>query len=159
MFDYETIPLHWVNRLGFVVRKELSQRFRVQSYDISPEEWAVLLILWKKGGQSPGALADVTFRDRTTITRLIDGMVKKQLVVRREDPKDRRRSLVNLSKYGAELEQKLVPIAQAVIAEALIGVTPQDLETTTRILRQMTDNLVGAPGNSTQTRELEKQNG
>lgn len=159
MFDYEEIPLHWVNRLSFLVRKELGQHFRAQGHDISPEEWAVLLILWKKGGQTPGALADVTFRDRTTITRLIDGMVKKNLVARREDPKDRRRSLVDLTTHAADLENILVPMARNVIARAMPGVSPQDLEITVRTLRQMTENLAGTPQHNSQTSQLEKQNG
>ena len=33
---------------------------------------AILLVLWSKGPQTPGALADVTIKDRTTVTRLID---------------------------------------------------------------------------------------
>lgn len=159
MFEYETIPLHWVNRLGFLVRKELALRFRAEGYDIGAEDWAVLLILWKKGPQTPGALADVTFRDRTTITRLIDGMVKKDLVTRREDAKDRRRSLVDITPYAFDLQGELVPIAHQVIAGAMPGVSHADLEATTRTLRRMTENLVGDPSKSKPTKPMEKQNG
>lgn len=141
MFDYETVPLHWVNRLGFLTRKELGNRFRAAGVDVSPEEWAVLLILWQKGAQTPGALADVTFRDRTTITRLIDGMVAKEFVVRGADPNDRRRSLVDVSDAGRGLKAQLVPIARVFIAEALDGVAPKDVEATLRTLRKMTLNL------------------
>lgn len=141
MFDYETVPLHWVNRLGFLTRKELGNRFRAAGVDVSPEEWAVLLILWQKGAQTPGALADVTFRDRTTITRLIDGMVAKGLVARGADPNDRRRSLVDVSDAGRALEAKLVSIARVLITEALDGIAPADIEATLRTLRRMTLNL------------------
>lgn len=141
MFDYETVPLHWVNRLGFLTRKELGNRFRAAGVDVSPEEWAVLLILWQKGAQTPGALADVTFRDRTTITRLIDGMVAKGLVARGADPNDRRRSLVDVSDAGRALEAKLVSIARVLITEALDGIAPADIEATLRTLRKMTLNL------------------
>ncbi|MFT5343017.1 MAG: DNA-binding MarR family transcriptional regulator, partial [Paracoccaceae bacterium] len=75
MDDYENIPLHWINRLGFVVRKELVRRFQDNGFDVVPEEWAILLILWSKGAQTPSVLADATIRDRKTVTRLLDGMV------------------------------------------------------------------------------------
>lgn len=142
MFDYETIPLHWVNRLGFLVRKELGQRFQARGHHVSPEEWAVLLILWKDREQTPGAIADTTFRDRTTVTRLIDGMVKKQLVERDLDSHDRRKSIVRASDRGVELKDELVPIAIELITESLKGIDPKEIEITVRTLKAMTHNLL-----------------
>ena len=155
MFDYEEIPLHWVNRLGFLTRKKLSALFDKAGHSVGPEEWAILLVLWQKGPQSPSALADVTFKDRTTVTRLIDAMVRKKLVTRTEDPLDRRRSVVTLSALGSNLEAKLVPTAQKLIKQALHGISPADIEITTRTLRIMTENLSVAP----QSALKEKENG
>lgn len=142
MIDYEKIPLHWVNRLSFLTRKTLSQGFEEEGLFVSAEEWAILLILWSKGEQTPTALADVTFRDRTTITRLIDQMVKKQFVVREHDEKDRRRVLIKASDKGQALKDELVPIAKSMIATATSGISPQDIETTVKTLSQMTNNLL-----------------
>lgn len=142
MIDYEKIPLHWVNRLSFLTRKTLSQGFEEEGLFVSAEEWAILLILWSKGEQTPTALADVTFRDRTTITRLIDQMVKKQFVVREHDEKDRRRVLIKASDKGEALKDELVPIAKSMIATATSGISPQDIETTVKTLNQMTNNLL-----------------
>ena len=142
MIDHENIPLHWVNRLSFLTRKTLSQGFEEEGLFVSAEEWAILLILWSKGEQTPTALADVTFRDRTTITRLIDQMVKKQFVVREHDEKDRRRVLIKASDKGQALKDELVPIAKSMIATATSGISPQDIETTVKTLNQMTNNLL-----------------
>lgn len=144
MIDYEKIPLHWVNRLSFLTRKNLSQKFEDNGFSISTEEWAILLILWSKGEQTPSALADVTFRDRTTITRFIDQMVKKGIVIREHDEKDRRRVLIKTSERGRNLEQELVPIARDMIAMATKGLSPQDIETTIQTLSRMTHNLLDA---------------
>ena len=142
MIDYEKIPLHWVNRLSFLTRKTLSQGFEEEGLIVSAEEWAILLILWSKGEQTPSALAEVTFRDRTTITRLIDQMVKKQFVVREHDEKDRRRVLIKASDKGQALKDELIPIAKSMIATATSGISPQDIETTVKTLSQMTNNLL-----------------
>lgn len=141
-FDHEDIPLHWVNRLGFLVRKELAQAFREAGHDVSAEEWAVLLVLWSRGAQTPSHLANMTIRDRTTITRLVDGMVAKKLAQRREDPADRRRSLIGLGCEGERLRPLLIPIAQSLIARAVAGISGNDLTITVRTLRQMTQNLM-----------------
>lgn len=142
MIDYEKIPLHWVNRLSFLTRKTLSQSFEEEGLFVSAEEWAILLILWSKGEQTPSALADMTFRDRTTITRLIDQMVKKQFVVREHDEKDRRRVLIKASEKGHALKDELIPIAKSMIDTATSGISPQDIETTVKTLSLMTNNLL-----------------
>jgi DNA-binding MarR family transcriptional regulator len=129
-----------------LTRKNLSQKFEDNGFSISTEEWAILLILWSKGEQTPSALADVTFRDRTTITRFIDQMVKKGIVIREHDEKDRRRVLIKTSERGRNLEQELVPIARDVIAMATKGLSPQDIETTIQTLSRMTHNLLDADG-------------
>lgn len=142
MESYETIPLHWINRLGFVVRKELARRFQDNGFDVGPEEWAILLILWNKGAQTPSALADATIRDRTTVTRLLDGMVAKGLVVRNSDPDDRRKTRVQVSDLGLSVKDGLVAVAQGLIAQTLDGISPEDVDTTVQTLRRMSRNLV-----------------
>ena len=153
MFDYEKIPLHWVNRLSFLTRKTLSQRFEENQHSVSAEEWAILLILWSKGEQTPSALAEVTFRDRTTITRLIDQMVKKDMVTRMHDEKDRRRVLIKASDNGQALKRDLVPIAQNMISQASEGISPQDIEITVKTLSAMTRNLLAADNSGAQKGE------
>ena len=156
MFGYEKVSLHWVNRLGFLTRKNLSTLFGKAGHAVSPEEWAILLVLWQKGPQSPSALADVTFKDRTTVTRLIDAMVRKKLVTRTEDQVDRRRRVVTLSARGSNLEAELVPIAQTLIEQALHGIPAADIEITTRTLRTMTQNLSDAPQSALTKKENPK---
>jgi DNA-binding MarR family transcriptional regulator len=140
--DYENIPLHWINRLGFVVRKELVRRFQDNGFDVVPEEWAILLILWSKGAQTPSVLADATIRDRKTVTRLLDGMVAKGLVKRTVDPDDRRKTRVQVSEFGLSLKDGLVGVAQGLIAQTLDGLSPEEIETTVQTLRRMTLNLM-----------------
>ncbi|AVX02950.1 transcriptional regulator SlyA [Maritalea myrionectae] len=142
MENYEDVPIHWVNRLSFLSRRELGQRFAEAGHKISAEEWAVLLMLWQEDGRSPSGLADITFRDRTTVTRLLDGMVKKGLIVRKSDAQDRRKSKVFLTNHGQDLEGKLKPIAQELIAKSLRGMSAEEVEQLTFLLRKATKNLL-----------------
>ena len=136
------ISLHWNNRLSFLTRKDLALQFSEAGFNVTAEEWAVLLILWNKGAQTPGMIADVTFRDRTTVTRLVDGMVKKGLIERGTDPDDRRKSILKASDRALKLKDNLVPIARDLISEAQAGLCADDIQTTVRVLRTMTENLM-----------------
>jgi DNA-binding MarR family transcriptional regulator len=137
----ETLPHAWINRLGFLLRKDLADRFRAAGHKISAEEWAVLLFLWQRDGRRPSELADLTIRDRTTMTRLLDGMARKGLISRQPDQKDRRRISVRLSARGRDLRAVLVPIAKGLIAQSLHGIGITEMETTVSVLRRMMGNM------------------
>lgn len=148
--DFENLPLYWVNRLSAMARRELTQRFRAGGHDISPEEWAILMLLWHQDGQSPGAMSARTVRDPTTMTRLVDGLVRKGLVARRQDDSDRRRSRVCLSDVGRDMQAPLVALAMPMIARALDGISAADAATTVRVLAKMVENLAADGGRAKQ---------
>lgn len=139
--NFETIPLYWVNRLSALSRMELGRRFRSADLNVSPEEWAILMLLWRQDGQSPGDMAARTVRDPTTMTRLIDGMVRKGFVHRTVDAGDRRRSNIHLTEQGRALEKQLIAVAKPMIKTALKGVSQADADTTIRVLSQMVENI------------------
>lgn len=141
MLDFESLPLYWVNRLSALARRELKRQFRSAGHDVSPEEWAILLLLWRKDAQYPGEMSARTVRDPTTMTRLIDTMVRKGFVKRRADSKDRRRSMICLQAKGRALEPVLIALANPMIERSLKGIAGGDIATTLQVLQQMEKNL------------------
>ncbi|MEO1919368.1 MAG: MarR family transcriptional regulator [Paracoccaceae bacterium] len=133
---------HWINRLGFVLRRDLQIRFRQHGIRLGAEEWSVLLLLWQKDNRTTGDLADLTVKDQTTMTRLLDGLVRKNLLTRVPDPDDRRRARISLSPQGTDMQSQLVPIALGLIQQSQKGISTDDLHTTRRVLQQMTQNML-----------------
>lgn len=142
MFNHDSQPLHWANRLGFLARRQLADAFAAAGHAVVAEEWAVLLLLWQADGQSPSALADATIRDRTTMTRLLDGMERKGWLQRDMAQGDRRRVQVRLTAQGIALRPQLVPIAEALIARASAGLSADEIAAAAATLRRMTENLM-----------------
>jgi DNA-binding MarR family transcriptional regulator len=66
------------------------------------------------------------------------------LIERRRSESDRRVSHVHLTARGRRLEQRLVPIAVAVINEAVAGLPREELDRMKRALDRMRANLEGA---------------
>ena len=141
MRDYKTIPHYWINHLSFQIRKGLVQEFTAQGHKVTAEEWAALLLLHGGAGLTATELSFQSIRDKTTITRLIDKMVAKDLVERRPDTNDRRVIQLHLTANGQQVFEHLAKIAQAYIAASLNGVSPQALAVTLATLSKMNDNL------------------
>ena len=69
-------------KLSAAINRKLYRSFRKLSIDITPEQWTVLYYLWSRDGVTQQELCNVTFKDKPSMTRLIDKLEKQQLVVR-----------------------------------------------------------------------------
>ena len=64
------------------VARRLQKNFRQAGLEITLEQWSVLYHLWKEDCLSQQELCNRTFRDKPSITRLIDNLEKQKLVKR-----------------------------------------------------------------------------
>lgn len=89
--------------------------------DIAFEHWQVLAALLERPGIRMTDLAELAVLPAATLTRHVDRLVERALVIRRVDPADRRRAVVALSARGKQLATRLreVELSAEVTADAL----------------------------------------
>jgi DNA-binding MarR family transcriptional regulator len=133
----------WIHRVYQATRNEMFRAFREVGEDVTPEQWAVLIRLWERDGRTQSELSDATFRDRPTMSRILDGMQERSLLEREVDPSDSRVRIVRLTRRGRALQKKLVPIVQQLVGRLVEGVEEADLNTTRATLRKMFENVDG----------------
>ena len=124
-------------KVSTAINRKLYRNFRLHGIDISPEQWTILLSLWEKDGVTQQELCNATFKDKPSMTRLIDNMERQHLVVRISDKRDRRTNLIHLTKTGRELENQAFVIANQTLKEALDGVPLEDLKIGQEVLRKI----------------------
>lgn len=131
-----------VGRAGRAIANRLNQNFESAGYDVTCEQWAILNSLWIKNGQSQKELAGCTCKDKTSITRLLDGMQKRKLVTRFADKKDARQNLILLTEKGKNLRLKLLRQIEKTLQEAQKKIKASDLQVCKNVLLHVTQNLV-----------------
>ena len=127
-------------KVSTAINRKLSRNFRQDGIEITPEQWTILLSLWEKDGVTQQELCNATFKDKPSMTRLIDNMERQHLVVRISDKKDRRTNLIHLTKTGRELENKAYKIANTTLEQALEGLTTEELKIGQEVLRKVFTN-------------------
>lgn len=123
------------------IARRLQKKFNMAGLNLTIEQWSVLYQLWKHDGSSQQELCKRTFRDKPSITRLVDNLEKLQLVKRVPSETDRRINLVYLTKQGMKLEEQTMNIAEETLNEALTGISPEHVSLCKEILQQVYDNL------------------
>lgn len=123
------------------IARRLQKKFNQAELNLTIEQWSVLYHLWKQDGISQQELCNATFRDKPSITRLVDNLERLQLVRRVPSESDRRINLVYLSRHAQKLEVQTMALAEETLNEALQGVSPQDIEVCKAVLQLVYDNL------------------
>ena len=127
-------------RVSAAINRKLGRNFRQNGIEISPEQWTVLLYLWRKDGVTQQQLCNATYKDKPSMTRLIDNMERQHLVVRISDKEDKRTNLIHLTKTGRELEKKTQKITLKTLEEALDGIDLEELKITQKVLKAIFAN-------------------
>ncbi len=123
------------------IARRLQKNFKQAGIEITIEQWSVLYQLWKQDGLSQQQLCDATYRDKPSITRLVDNLEKLKLVKRVPGKNDRRINLIFLTRESQELEQRTMDLAAQTLQEALAGVPPAQVEFAREVLQKVYDNL------------------
>ena len=124
------------------VARRLQKNFRLAGLEITIEQWSVLYHLWKQDGLSQQELCNRTFRDKPSITRLIDNLEKQKLVKRMPSKDDRRINLVCLTEPAKLLQDKTIELANQTMDEALVGVNKNEIEIVKQVFQKVYDNLL-----------------
>ena len=136
-FDMRLIFAILNGKVSAAINRKLLRNFRQNDMEITPEQWTVLIFLWEKDGVTQQELCNATFKDKPSMTRLIDNMERQHLVVRISDKKDRRTNLIHLTKDGRELEERARLVANQTLKEALKGVKPDELNIGQELLKKI----------------------
>ncbi len=123
------------------IARRLQKKFNNAELNLTIEQWSVLYHLWKQDGISQQELCNATFRDKPSITRLVDNLEKLQLVKRVPSESDRRINLIYLTKQSQKLQEYTMLLAEETLNEALESVPPERIEICKEVLQIVYDNL------------------
>lgn len=106
-------------RTPMALNRVLMQNFKNHQINLTPEQWSVLAVLWENDGCSQQFLANETYRDKPSITRLIDNLEKENLVKRMPDSNDRRMNNIYITQEGIKIKEKVMMVVHQTIEIAL----------------------------------------
>lgn len=121
----------------FLFKARFKRELERAGLSITPEQLAVLGRLHEREGQTQRELADSTFKDFGSMTRMIDLMERKGLVERRPHPADRRAYALYLTQAGLGLKPAITRAVEAMYSDMWGGVDPKDIQRFLTMLRHL----------------------
>ena len=105
---FKFVPFR-LNRLSAEVSSALSAEYQAR-YGLDIPEWRVLATLgFRNDACSAQYIAHCTRTHKSTISRAVTTLMKRQMIERVENADDRREFRLRLTRKGAELYEELIP--------------------------------------------------
>ncbi len=117
-----------VGRTSRAIIKRLTKKFNDAGFDISYEQWSILIHLYRKDGQTQQELSNIAVKDKAAITRLLNVLEKKNIVLRIPDRTDKRSKLVYLTNKAKEFQEDLMALVEEMLREADQGISFEEME-------------------------------
>lgn len=104
-WNYEHGPVGRLMKVAYILlRREMQQMLK--AYDLSHTQWSALGILLHYPGMTPSEMETLLMIERPSVTSLMNGLEKRGLIVKKEDPKDGRCKQLFLTATGRELAEQ-----------------------------------------------------
>jgi len=108
---------------------------------MTKEQMVVLKKLHDEDGLNQNELAFLTYRDKSSLARLLSKMEKKKYIVRKHSETDRRVNLVFLTDYGKEIFKTTKPLVQKLIKRMEHAISESEKQQIITILKKVQTNL------------------
>jgi DNA-binding MarR family transcriptional regulator len=106
-------------------------------YRLTPPEHVVLYALGLKEGITADDIAASSSRPKNTLSRAVNGLLRKKLVLRKQDQSDRRRLSLYLTRSGRRIFQDTVPRLVAREQAMAAALTPAEQQQLNRLLTKI----------------------
>lgn len=120
-----------------LVQRKLSDK----DIPLTSEQAKVLNLVHHEPGINQISIAKTLGKDKPGVTRLVEGLEKSYMIIRKQDQEDRRNRRIFLTKDGEMAREQLVPIMKEMQKILYQGISKEQLEEFKLTVSKMKENL------------------
>ncbi|MCM1134279.1 MAG: MarR family winged helix-turn-helix transcriptional regulator [Clostridium sp.] len=129
--------------------------------ELSGGQGRILFVLWKNNHLTISEISRATSLAKNSVSIIVDGMVNKNILERNVNPKNRRQTIISLTKYAISLQESYEAVSQKMNALFYQGFSAEERSVFENYLARILDTLTQAEKNGfpfTQNEENSNEN-
>ena len=131
----------WIGKTMKHIDFFIAAKMAGKGVNLTRQQVILLKILFHDGPLPQNDLAFLTDRDKTSLTRLLSTMEKKNLVARITSLEDKRVNMVHLTKHGEKVLNETEPILLEVIMQMQKGISVGDQKVVISVMNRIQENI------------------
>lgn len=112
-------------------------RAMLNDVDVTEQQWRVLRVLQEHGAMEPTRIAEEACLLLPSLTRILQKLEEKQLIVRARDDKDRRKQVVEITGDGRALIEANLPTSIALLDDVRSKMGPDRYDALLDLLNEL----------------------
>lgn len=96
----------------------LTTRFQQAGIDMTAEQWGIILVLLNENAVTQKQIGELLYLEKSSVSRSIDGLEKREWIERKKDPGDSRKKIVTLTARAVQIAERCSSIARGVLEDA-----------------------------------------
>lgn len=113
----------------------------LEKFNFTTEQWAVLLNLSKQNKIAQKSLAEISGKDQSTLTRILDILERKNFIERHSSKEDRRSFIVHITQEGINSCEKVMPFLEELFHNLLKDIPDEKLEIYNEVLLKINESI------------------
>lgn len=113
----------------------------LEKFNLTSEQWAVLLNLSKQNKISQKLLAEISGKDQSTLARILDILERKNFIERHPSKEDRRSFIIHITKAGLSISKEIIPFLDELFNNLLKDIPYEKLKIYNEVLLQIDENI------------------
>jgi MarR family transcriptional regulator for hemolysin len=130
-------------------RQYAQVRLKEKGFNITIDQWMVLRSIADSADIQQNEISGQVFKDKASVTRIIETLVQDRLLKRDEHPVSNRRWKLSLTAKGKELLKDIRPTVLKNREKALNGISENELKIAEKVLKRIADNCKKKNGKET----------
>ncbi|WP_195336633.1 MarR family winged helix-turn-helix transcriptional regulator [Paraclostridium bifermentans] len=130
-----------INATDKIIINNFVRKLKNNGINITFEQFTILTMLWDNENLCQYNLAQLTNRDQASTSRLINTLIKNELIIRQCCPSDKRINRIKLTEKGELLKEHVESIARECFEEAVNGISKEEIEEGMKFLTKISENL------------------
>lgn len=122
----------------------LASRFKAAGIDMTSEQWGAIIILLNEGAMTQRQLGERLHLEKSSVSRLTDGLEKRGWITRAKAPSDSRQRLVTPTPKALKTAEQCATIAREIHEEAELGMSVSEMMASRFLLASIIRNLEDA---------------
>lgn len=109
--------------------------------ELTPEQFLLIDLLWNQGTMTQQKVADTMQKDKNSVTKLVDALEQKGLVIRQKGSSDRRENCLVLTKKALQMKFGAKETGISILEDMIDGISEEELRSFLDTLSKLTSNM------------------
>lgn len=123
--------------LSVNVRQYMHKQIASLELDVTYEMVKVLFILSEHKELNQQQIADLTLKNKASLTSLIDNLQKRNLVIRTEDALDRRNKIITMTEEGKATLEAVKPVLKTLFQDLYEDISLEEIKMMNNVIFKM----------------------